>query len=87
LIENSNNKISREFLFFQVLDTTATVLQTHGIQCEPRGMTFVKGKGEVETYFVSLDSNLRLIPREIAVKFDKGYISEGSECDFEETSL
>jgi hypothetical protein len=52
-------------------------------------MTYVKGKGEVQTYFVCLDSDLKLIPRQIAIKAEKDIISEGSEgeSDFEETSL
>jgi hypothetical protein len=72
-----------------VLESTAKVVQSHGIQCEPRGITFVKGKGEVQTYFVSIDDNLQLVPREMALIFDRGYISEGteSEPEIEETSL
>ncbi|KAH8261504.1 hypothetical protein KR044_010348, partial [Drosophila immigrans] len=41
----------------QVTDETATILRQSGIKCEFRGMTFVKGRGILPTYFVGIDDN------------------------------
>lgn len=42
----------------QVTLETATVLQSFGIKCKYRGETFVKGRGEIPTYFVCVDDQL-----------------------------
>ncbi|XP_032598459.1 adenylyl cyclase X E isoform X2 [Drosophila grimshawi] len=36
---------------------SALILDKYGIQCDYRGMTFVKGRGELPTYFVGIDEN------------------------------
>ncbi|XP_043650639.1 adenylyl cyclase X E [Drosophila teissieri] len=45
----------------QVTEETANILQEFDILCMYRGMTFVKGRGEIPTYFVGIDENLRFI--------------------------
>ncbi|KAI8126037.1 hypothetical protein FF38_01067 [Lucilia cuprina] len=46
----------------QVTEDTAEILRTFNIQCNFRGMTYVKGRGEIPTYFVGIDENLNFIP-------------------------
>ncbi|XP_059474978.1 adenylate cyclase type 2-like [Neocloeon triangulifer] len=69
----------------QILEQTATLLESQGVKCEARGMTYVKGKGDVQTYFVSVGSDLHLIPKEIAPRKNDELGMDDS--DFEETSL
>lgn len=45
----------------QVTEETAKVLGESGIECEYRGMTFVKGRGLLPTYFVRIDDELNFI--------------------------
>lgn len=45
----------------QVTEETAKVLRESGIECEYRGMTFVKGRGVLPTYFVQIDDELNFI--------------------------
>ncbi|KAF4521360.1 hypothetical protein B566_EDAN006949 [Ephemera danica] len=45
----------------QVLESTARLLESQGIKCERRGMTFVKGKGQVLTYYVPVDEEFHLL--------------------------
>lgn len=45
----------------QVTEETAQVLINAGIQCDYRGMTFVKGRGMLPTYFVGINDDLDLI--------------------------
>lgn len=40
----------------QVTEETALILSKHGIECNYRGMTFVKGLGMLPTYFVAITS-------------------------------
>lgn len=37
---------------FQTTENTAKILMAAGYECECRGLTFVKGKGNLVTYFV-----------------------------------
>ncbi|KAL9911197.1 adenylyl cyclase X D isoform 3-T3 [Glossina fuscipes fuscipes] len=46
----------------QVTEETAQILRTFNIQCNFRGLTYVKGRGEIPTYFVGIDENLNFIP-------------------------
>jgi len=41
----------------QVTDETAEILRKCGIKCNYRGMTFVKGRGILPTFFVGIDEN------------------------------
>ncbi|KAH8329073.1 hypothetical protein KR074_003408, partial [Drosophila pseudoananassae] len=41
----------------QVTEESANILQDFGIQCNFRGLTFVKGRGEIPTYLVGIDEN------------------------------
>ncbi|XP_023178151.1 adenylyl cyclase X E-like isoform X2 [Drosophila hydei] len=41
----------------QVTQNTAFILKKYGVECNYRGMTFVKGQGILPTYFVDIDSN------------------------------
>lgn len=41
----------------QVTDETANTLRKCGVRCNYRGMTFVKGRGILPTYFVGIDEN------------------------------
>ncbi|XP_043649874.1 adenylyl cyclase X E [Drosophila teissieri] len=41
-----------------VTESTSNILQDFNIRCNFRGMTFVKGVGQVPTYLVDLDENL-----------------------------
>lgn len=45
----------------QVTEETAQVLIEAGIQCDYRGMTFVKGRGMLPTYFVGINDELDFI--------------------------
>nr|CAD7589162.1 unnamed protein product [Timema genevievae] len=45
----------------QVPAETARVLREEGVSCTRRGITFVKGKGDMMTYFVDTDEELRLV--------------------------
>lgn len=42
----------------QVTSETAAVLQQFGIECEFRGEIYVKGRGEIPTYFIGIDDEL-----------------------------
>ncbi|KAH8405367.1 hypothetical protein KR222_007428, partial [Zaprionus bogoriensis] len=39
----------------QVTEETAAILRKSGLQCEYRGMTYVKGRGVLPTFFVAID--------------------------------
>ncbi|KAH8234023.1 hypothetical protein KR032_010957, partial [Drosophila birchii] len=45
----------------QVTEESANILQTFGIQCNYRGMTFVKGRGLLPTYFLGIDEDYNFI--------------------------
>lgn len=45
----------------QVTKDTADVLQKFGIKCESRGEVYVKGPGNIPTYFVCIDENLEFV--------------------------
>ncbi|XP_039494766.1 adenylyl cyclase X E isoform X1 [Drosophila santomea] len=45
----------------QVTKETAQTLEEFDIQCTYRGLTFVKGRGEIPTYFVGIDNDLKFI--------------------------
>jgi len=45
----------------QVTEESANILEQFDILCIYRGMTFVKGRGEIPTYFVGIDENLKFI--------------------------
>ncbi|XP_043064590.1 adenylyl cyclase X E-like [Drosophila ficusphila] len=45
----------------QVTEESAKVLQEFDIHCTYRGLTFVKGRGNIPTYFVGIDENLKFI--------------------------
>uniref|UniRef100_A0A6P4DYU6 adenylate cyclase n=1 Tax=Drosophila rhopaloa TaxID=1041015 RepID=A0A6P4DYU6_DRORH len=47
----------------QVTEESAKVLEEFDIMCFYRGLTFVKGRGEIPTYFVGIDDNLQFISR------------------------
>ncbi|KAH8250808.1 hypothetical protein KR038_003498, partial [Drosophila bunnanda] len=43
----------------QVTEESAKILMDFDIICLPRGLTFVKGRGEIPTYFVGIDDKLK----------------------------
>ncbi|XP_063240231.1 adenylate cyclase type 2-like isoform X2 [Bacillus rossius redtenbacheri] len=45
----------------QVTEETAVVLRDQQVSCQCRGLTYVKNKGDMMTYFVDIDSNFNLI--------------------------
>ncbi|XP_052853497.1 adenylyl cyclase X E [Drosophila gunungcola] len=45
----------------QVTEESARILQDFGILCEYRGLTFVKGRGQIPTYLVGIDGDLNFI--------------------------
>ncbi|XP_063700963.1 adenylyl cyclase X E [Culicoides brevitarsis] len=47
----------------QVTKETANVLQQYGVQCDYRGDIFVKGRGEIPTFFVRIDEELNFVRR------------------------
>ncbi|XP_065723990.2 adenylyl cyclase X E isoform X4 [Drosophila suzukii] len=47
----------------QVTEESAEILEDFGVQCNYRGLTFVKGRGEIPTYFVGIDEDLNFISR------------------------
>ncbi|XP_044250922.1 adenylyl cyclase X E-like isoform X1 [Drosophila takahashii] len=51
----------------QVTEESAEILQQFDILCQYRGMTYVKGRGEIPTYFVGIDENLKFM----SAKFEK----------------
>jgi len=50
----------------QVTEESAKILQEFDILCIYRGMTFVKGRGEIPTYFVGIDENLKFMSAKLA---------------------
>ncbi|XP_020815073.1 adenylate cyclase type 2-like [Drosophila serrata] len=48
----------------QVTEESAKILMNFGIKCNLRGLTFVKGRGEIPTYFVAFDEKLHFISNE-----------------------
>ncbi|XP_059613279.1 adenylyl cyclase X E-like isoform X2 [Phlebotomus argentipes] len=48
----------------QVTPNTAQRLKDLGVQCECRGFREIKGAGQILTYFVGVDEDLKLIPEE-----------------------
>ncbi|XP_017065352.2 LOW QUALITY PROTEIN: adenylyl cyclase X E-like [Drosophila eugracilis] len=47
----------------QVTEESAKILEEFDIQCDYRGLTFVKGRGEIPTYFVGIDKDLKFIAK------------------------
>ncbi|XP_044250956.1 adenylyl cyclase X E-like [Drosophila takahashii] len=45
----------------QVTEESAKILEKFDILCTYRGMTYVKGRGEIPTYFVGIDENLKFM--------------------------
>ncbi|KAH8282108.1 hypothetical protein KR054_005453 [Drosophila jambulina] len=45
----------------QVTEESAKILEDFEIVCHPRGLTYVKGRGEIPTYFVAIDERLKFI--------------------------
>ncbi|XP_017862790.1 PREDICTED: adenylate cyclase type 2-like isoform X2 [Drosophila arizonae] len=45
----------------QVTEETAVILSKYGIECNYRGMTFVKGLGMLPTYFVGITSSFEFV--------------------------
>ncbi|XP_049306723.1 adenylyl cyclase X E [Bactrocera dorsalis] len=43
----------------QVTEETANILTLHDIHCVYRGITFVKGRGSIPTYFIDIDDRLQ----------------------------
>ncbi|KAH8329387.1 hypothetical protein KR074_009576, partial [Drosophila pseudoananassae] len=48
----------------QVTEESANILQDYGIKCNFRGLTFVKGRGEIPTYLLGIDPNFCFIDKE-----------------------
>ncbi|XP_017012669.2 adenylyl cyclase X E isoform X1 [Drosophila takahashii] len=48
----------------QVTEESARILHEFGIVCQYRGLTFVKGRGEIPTFLVGIDDNLNFITTE-----------------------
>ncbi|XP_017127832.1 adenylyl cyclase X E isoform X3 [Drosophila elegans] len=46
----------------QVTENTALKLREFNIQCNYRGMTFVKGRGNIPTYIIGTDSDYQFLP-------------------------
>ncbi|EDV58758.2 uncharacterized protein Dere_GG23801 [Drosophila erecta] len=55
----------------QVTQETAETLEEFDIQCSYRGLTFVKGRGEIPTYFVGIDKDLSFISRKMSHIFGR----------------
>ncbi|XP_039502617.1 adenylyl cyclase X E [Drosophila santomea] len=47
----------------QVTEESSKILQDFGISCSYRGLTFVKGRGQIPTYLVDIDENLNFISK------------------------
>lgn len=47
----------------QVTKETANVLQQYGVECDYRGEIFVKGRGEIPTYFIKIDEEMNFVRR------------------------
>ncbi|XP_036332628.1 adenylyl cyclase X E-like [Rhagoletis pomonella] len=45
----------------QVTEESARILESYQVHCIYRGETYVKGRGNIPTYFVNIDEDLRLI--------------------------
>lgn len=57
------------YVFQQVTENTAYILDECGILTTYRGETFVKGAGNIKTYFVPLDTNYNLIKKEHSMDY------------------
>jgi hypothetical protein len=47
----------------QVTEKTARLLFEEGIQCQFRGVTYVKGKGNIHTYWITSEHVLEKTPK------------------------
>ncbi|XP_052853494.1 adenylyl cyclase X E-like isoform X1 [Drosophila gunungcola] len=65
----------------QVTEESAKVLEEFDIQCIYRGLTFVKGRGEIPTYFVGIDENLKFISAKFADRTSSRRYSVMSSLD------
>ncbi|XP_067648122.1 adenylyl cyclase X E [Eurosta solidaginis] len=45
----------------QVTQATAEILQSYNVKCTYRGLTYVKGRGHIPTYFVNVDESLNFV--------------------------
>ncbi|XP_070135926.1 adenylyl cyclase X E isoform X3 [Drosophila bipectinata] len=50
----------------QVTENTAMKLREFNIQCNYRGMTFVKGRGNIPTYIVGIDKEYEFLPHRVS---------------------
>ncbi|KAL7734958.1 hypothetical protein ACLKA6_011223 [Drosophila palustris] len=65
----------------QVTDETASILHKCGIKCNYRGMTFVKGRGILPTFFVAIDENFNF--QYINESWTSGHIEKSSSSSNE----
>lgn len=49
--------------YIQVTEDTASILESFNIKCEYRGLTTVKGRGKIPTYFVVINKELEFIKK------------------------
>ncbi|XP_043071367.1 adenylyl cyclase X E isoform X2 [Drosophila grimshawi] len=61
----------------QVTEETATILVDYGVECSYRGLTYVKGRGTLPTYFVDIDDNYEF--KYSRMDMDNGDRSSSSE--------
>ncbi|XP_050740751.1 adenylyl cyclase X E-like isoform X2 [Drosophila biarmipes] len=57
----------------QVTEESAEILEEFGVQCNYRGLTLVKGRGEIPTYFVGIDNDLKFISRKDSRNFPRRF--------------
>ncbi|XP_016970905.1 adenylyl cyclase X E [Drosophila rhopaloa] len=65
----------------QVTEESAKVLEEFDIKCIFRGLTFVKGRGEIPTYFVGIDENLKFISSKLVDRTSSRRFSVMSSLD------
>ncbi|KAH8237288.1 hypothetical protein KR038_009329 [Drosophila bunnanda] len=70
----------------QVTEESAMTLINFGIECYSRGLTFVKGRGQIPTYFVALDKKLHFISNERMLATSKRFSVLGSFSEEVESS-
>ena len=67
--------------YIQVTQDTAKLLQAFNIKCDSRGLTYVKGCGQISTYFVGITDELTFIRR--SKGSESGYSSGSSVHTYE----
>lgn len=62
--DNSFSNFNSNRIIFQVTEDTAEVLKSFQFKCDYRDEIFVKGRGNIPTYFIDIDDALNFVKNE-----------------------